>query len=221
MHARHYVPQWGRFLSVDPGQDKNLRDAQSWNWYAYTVNNPVNQTDPTGKYVRDVMGGEGATAALLASAYWGNFNAQYQWLAIVFKDSFGKLVHEGIYKVNQNGNVVEVWEHNSHWAKAKEKHPWKGSLAQTYGWTPAYVKELGGFFSPVRGLTEPIDHLFEGRILQCSNYSHMQQEGRVGAKLAVKTIQWFGAWNLAPYVTDRVRGWYSIGYKPWNREWKP
>jgi RHS repeat-associated protein len=48
MHARMYVPQWGRFLSVDPILG-NPSQPQSWNRYAYVMNNPTNATDPTGR----------------------------------------------------------------------------------------------------------------------------------------------------------------------------
>ncbi|MEV7601658.1 polymorphic toxin-type HINT domain-containing protein [Kitasatospora sp. NPDC089797] len=44
--ARQYQPTTGRFLSVDPLID--LADPQQWNPYAYSNNNPVNLSDPTG-----------------------------------------------------------------------------------------------------------------------------------------------------------------------------
>jgi RHS repeat-associated protein len=47
MHARYYSPTAGRFLSVDPVLGK-LNQPQSWNRYAYVMNNPMNRTDPTG-----------------------------------------------------------------------------------------------------------------------------------------------------------------------------
>jgi RHS repeat-associated protein len=50
MHARHYDPGRGRFLSVDPGDDVSVREPQSWNKYAYVRNNPVNAADPTGMF---------------------------------------------------------------------------------------------------------------------------------------------------------------------------
>jgi len=49
MHARYYFPYAGRFLSVDPGKDWDLRQPQSWNMYSYVRNNPVNATDPDGR----------------------------------------------------------------------------------------------------------------------------------------------------------------------------
>lgn len=50
MHARHYDPHRGRFLSVDPGRDWDPYEPQSWNMYTYVRNNPVNAIDPTGRY---------------------------------------------------------------------------------------------------------------------------------------------------------------------------
>ena len=49
MHARYYNAVWGRFLSVDPGKDWDLHQPQSWNMYAYVRNNPIRNTDPTGR----------------------------------------------------------------------------------------------------------------------------------------------------------------------------
>jgi RHS repeat-associated protein len=50
MHARFYAPFMGRFLSIDPTwESADLRRPQSWNRYAYVMNNPVHMTDPDGK----------------------------------------------------------------------------------------------------------------------------------------------------------------------------
>jgi len=50
MHARYYNPNMGRFLSVDPGKDRDPHKPQSWNGYVYVRNNPINTVDPTGKW---------------------------------------------------------------------------------------------------------------------------------------------------------------------------
>jgi hypothetical protein len=45
----------GRFLSVDPGRDWDPHQPQSWNMYSYVRNNPINRTDPTGRWVDTVF----------------------------------------------------------------------------------------------------------------------------------------------------------------------
>jgi RHS repeat-associated protein len=50
MHARFYAPFMGRFLSVDPTwESADLGKPQTWNRYAYVLNDPVDVTDPDGK----------------------------------------------------------------------------------------------------------------------------------------------------------------------------
>jgi len=49
MMARYYSSSLARFMAVDPGNDTQLENPQSWNKYAYVRNNPLNSTDPTGQ----------------------------------------------------------------------------------------------------------------------------------------------------------------------------
>jgi len=51
MHARHYDPNLGRFLSVDPNinVERAVHSPQLWNRYAYVGNNPMAYVDPDGK----------------------------------------------------------------------------------------------------------------------------------------------------------------------------
>ena len=58
MHARMYTPILGRFFSVDRGA-ADLKKPQTWNRYAYTTNNPVNNTDPDGRETNPVTGRSG------------------------------------------------------------------------------------------------------------------------------------------------------------------
>ncbi|MGA8808308.1 MAG: RHS repeat-associated core domain-containing protein [Thermoanaerobaculia bacterium] len=54
MHARYYNANLARFLSVDPvlGDPKQ---PQSWNRYAYVMNNPTGATDPNGRFGKSIF----------------------------------------------------------------------------------------------------------------------------------------------------------------------
>ena len=58
MHARFYSPVTGRFGSMDPINSAQPKHPQSWNKYAYVLDNPSNFRDPTGKCVEDLCIGE-------------------------------------------------------------------------------------------------------------------------------------------------------------------
>jgi RHS repeat-associated protein len=47
--ARHYGSSLGRFVQPDDGSDQDPSDPQSWNLYSYVRNNPLSNTDPTGR----------------------------------------------------------------------------------------------------------------------------------------------------------------------------
>ena len=50
--ARDNASSMGRFMSPDPANiGANRLNPQSWNAYSYSLNNPLNLTDPTGLYV--------------------------------------------------------------------------------------------------------------------------------------------------------------------------
>jgi RHS repeat-associated protein len=54
-HARYYANTQGRFTGADPVSG-TVSNPQSWNGYTYTLNNPVNLTDPTGMFVNAEYG---------------------------------------------------------------------------------------------------------------------------------------------------------------------
>lgn len=57
MHARYDMATMGRFLLIDPAPP-SMRRPQSWNAYAYVLNNPVVYVDPTGRRQRCYWVGE-------------------------------------------------------------------------------------------------------------------------------------------------------------------
>ncbi|MEK7993482.1 MAG: RHS repeat-associated core domain-containing protein, partial [Planctomycetota bacterium] len=49
---RYYTSAWGRFLTPDPSEPGDPAEPQSWNYYAYVLNDPVNLNDPEGLDVK-------------------------------------------------------------------------------------------------------------------------------------------------------------------------
>jgi RHS repeat-associated protein len=55
--ARYYANQTGRFMRVDPGHvGGDIFNPQSWNAYAYALNNPLRFIDPLGTCSQDAQG---------------------------------------------------------------------------------------------------------------------------------------------------------------------
>jgi RHS repeat-associated protein len=97
MHARYYSPSIGRFLSVDPiVPSAAVHEPQRWNRYAYVSNNPMRNTDPTGKLLEARAG---ACSDQQANCYTRlqSFNALQSWVG---KDA-AKYLHLG-----KNGQVT-------------------------------------------------------------------------------------------------------------------
>src|SRR5712691_3510976 len=67
MHARDTIPQWGRFLSPDRLTGTPARP-QTWNRYAYALNNPLKYTDPSGDYFEWAPGSGDADKKFIRSA---------------------------------------------------------------------------------------------------------------------------------------------------------
>jgi RHS repeat-associated protein len=60
MHARYYTSSVGRFLSIDQIPSWRVSAPQSWNRFAYALNNPERYRDPNGLAAWDVISGIGA-----------------------------------------------------------------------------------------------------------------------------------------------------------------
>ena len=56
MIARYYSPTQGTFLSVDPGNDTDLDDPQSWSAYSYVRRDPLGGNDPDGRFGNFLVG---------------------------------------------------------------------------------------------------------------------------------------------------------------------
>ena len=79
MHARHYSPVTGRFVSVDPARaSADPKLPQSWNRFSYSLNNPLKIVDRDGRvwdYALDVVGLAYDVYQLYQEPSWGNAGA--------------------------------------------------------------------------------------------------------------------------------------------------
>ncbi|MCD4738027.1 MAG: RHS repeat-associated core domain-containing protein [Anaerolineae bacterium] len=82
-HARYYHPALGRFVSADTIVP-NPSDPQSLNRYAYTLNNPLKYTDPSGylseEQIRGYFGVETWEEVLKFYQGGGEFQGKWGWL---------------------------------------------------------------------------------------------------------------------------------------------
>jgi RHS repeat-associated protein len=102
--ARQYAPVQGRWLTPDPAGISAMRldSPQSWNRYAYVLNNPLNFTDPTGLY----PGGDCDTADPGCSGKDGLAGDDWVYIALEFGElggSSGIWINFGGQGNGQNG----------------------------------------------------------------------------------------------------------------------
>ena len=113
--ARYYSPAQGRFTSPDPVfvTAHRVYDPQQWNMYAYSRNNPLRFTDPTGLDIW--LQGCGDESDTCHKGYVGSYNDEGEFerthLSGDLTDS-ASLGTTGI-SVNYNGGTYQgVWDTN-------------------------------------------------------------------------------------------------------------
>jgi RHS repeat-associated protein len=95
--ARYYSNVQGRFTSADPGPFV-VADPQNWNRYAYTINNPLKFTDPTGRSLS--LNGEAADDFV-------DYLQRRSGLSLVRDAKTGKVTIAKGSKRNENGTSKE------------------------------------------------------------------------------------------------------------------
>jgi uncharacterized protein RhaS with RHS repeats len=98
MQARYYDPVMGRFLSVDPVGYSDATDTGMFNRFSYTLNNPVNFTDPDGRCVWDICIVE-AIAAVAVVACWFLCDDITDNDNEIWSDTVGTSAAEGISEI--------------------------------------------------------------------------------------------------------------------------
>lgn len=83
LNSRYYTPEIGRFLNSD-GLLGKTGDILSTNMYAYCANNPVNRTDPSGKFFLAILGtvAIGALVGAIAGGVVALVNGDDFWAGV-------------------------------------------------------------------------------------------------------------------------------------------
>lgn len=102
MHARYYAGGLGRFLSTDPVYG-NLSRPQSWNRYAYVLNNPVGYVDPDGRQALAY----GETITVTAPDPWRQFWGDFFWFSSGVMNAFGSDVFWGAGRQHINNDAYQ------------------------------------------------------------------------------------------------------------------
>ncbi|WP_457029317.1 polymorphic toxin-type HINT domain-containing protein [Kitasatospora sp. P5_F3] len=95
--AREYQPLTGRFLNPDPLLD--TANPQQWNGYAYSNNDPVNLSDPTGLCPKDMCDGYGQNPAPADSPSKGTQNGSTTTKTFLGSSALGHTLNNNTYKV--------------------------------------------------------------------------------------------------------------------------
>jgi len=92
LRARYYDPLIGRFISKDPVKG-SLTNPQTQNPYAYSLNNPINLSDPSGEFFE--------TAWDIANIAYDICTGDWGALAVDTASAFIPFVPAGITKVGK------------------------------------------------------------------------------------------------------------------------
>ncbi|MFF2658838.1 restriction endonuclease fold toxin [Kitasatospora sp. NPDC058032] len=170
--AREYDPSTGRFMSPDPILDPT--NPQQWNGYAYSENDPVNRSDPSGLQTPECgvlydCSGSGGTITMSNKEETGGYvdsNTQQRFYQTI-KDDTQSVTHQWIrrQKLKNVGLSEETFDQFLSRAKkgAKEVSGWQSiedcgskkdaqSCLEAVGTVASYVSETRWLFVAKRGL---------------------------------------------------------------------
>ncbi|WP_282204266.1 polymorphic toxin-type HINT domain-containing protein [Kitasatospora fiedleri] len=114
--ARQYQPTTGRFLNPDPVLDP--ASPQQWNGYAYSNNDPVNLSDPSGLRPDGLDGGFSSTMHDGLTETWTpDGNGGWDWGRTVHLGGIGVGTYTDHQKINFNTRKKKVPYSNLSWKK--------------------------------------------------------------------------------------------------------
>ncbi|MFC5663113.1 RHS repeat-associated core domain-containing protein [Kitasatospora misakiensis] len=213
--ARQYQPTTGRFLSLDPVLDAG--DPQQWNGYAYSENDPVNKSDPSG--LRSEECGtlyECGAAGTITMSNAAETTAKYQkgvTPAPMPGPAEPGTANAGTSGTDGGGTPASTPVNQS----AKKASDAKAKVMDV-------GKKLAKIVSDELGITSAIDCVTTGDLGSCGEtalnvVSSMFSGGPLTKLLAKYAFRWNKAYELAKTLKT-LAGELFDGLKTWRRESK-
>jgi RHS repeat-associated protein len=200
---RHYDPQQGRFMQVDPIETDavSLDDPQSLNMYTYCGNNPVNYVDPDGLFFGKLFRAIGriigkivkivAAAAAIFVAFVGVVIGQPELFIIsglLFAYAFG------------GATVQRILSAGAHLGRFRGLGP---------GGTPVWNPMAGSGLSP-SAVSRYISQWQDGGTVTCPNFPDCTGVITLPTESVTikETLRW---WEKASdWITDFGEGWMDV-----------
>ncbi|MGW6746257.1 polymorphic toxin-type HINT domain-containing protein [Streptomyces sp. NPDC055025] len=178
--AREYEPENGRFISADPVID--VTDPQQMNGYAYSNNNPVTYSDPTGLCPADLCG--------IGYPIGGT----------------GQVAGDPLRFVTVAPTQGRDWDYRTPAKKTYDQARAKADAAKIRA--QAAAKELAGILADELGLTDALDCFTTGSLGACGatflNVASSFLGGILGKLAAKYGMPW--KWKKAVALGKRIAG---------------
>jgi RHS repeat-associated protein len=148
MGARYYSAGFGRFLSADPLLSSGRPGyPQSWNRYAYTLDNPLRYVDPTGLYEWDASLGGSLSDKQLKKRAGKNKAARKQANSIIkqrkaIREQLNRLSHSGVSILQAAANAIGQ-EGSDNGVTVATGSVGNGGVAEVQGTVPLATNQNG------------------------------------------------------------------------------
>jgi RHS repeat-associated protein len=231
LRARYYNPTVGRFTTADTW-DEDIYRPMSYNKWLYTLANPINLTDPLGKYSITISGNwlnsditqiyRGVSAVATALTRAANFITGNSYSSeYIFSGVYGQVNFQYINQstwVDQNQNGIKDYGEYYYCERLTEASGYQsgvGCYQDSRGFiTPHLVAhEMGHVFNGVI-----VDKSVSGEIPQTtvSPYNALTDEG-IFAVTYLKRSACYSIEQIAGQVNNEYLR-TSFGYLPYTRE---
>ncbi|MFB7475075.1 RHS repeat-associated core domain-containing protein [Kitasatospora sp. NPDC056184] len=218
--ARQYQPTTGRFLSLDPVLDTG--DPQQWNGYAYSENDPINKSDPSGLRSEEC-------GTLYQCGPGGRITMSNTAETSTWVDGFTPKPFDGTpyQATGDTGGVTSGGSGTTGNGSGGTPAPVNGSAKKADDAKTKVVnagKKLAKIVSDELGITDAIDCVTTGDLGSCGEtalnvVTSMFSGGPLTKLLAKYAFRWGKAYELAKTLKT-LAGELFDGLKTWRRESK-